>query len=225
MKFLIHLSLIATLNVVSAQYLQLPKEIPHSRNMADVKILVAGWWLRLHGSHKSTGFWFGPWHWSRRCMWSLFLPDGTSDPYDPANKGPFNTIIVQVTDMCPVQGNEQWCGQTVSEPINSFERNSISIFVWTMEQHKLSSREDTMRFLELSPKWTVVCGWVQMDPSFGKERASTPQQGFGPMVLVVLTRVQPRFCTNWFYPVHLRPMWWYQLDWTHCLHLRFNLHR
>ncbi|KAF9062037.1 endoglucanase V-like protein, partial [Rhodocollybia butyracea] len=57
-----------------------------------------------------------------------FSLTGTSDPYDPANKGPFNTIIVQVTDMCPVQGNEQWCGQTVLNKIPHDRHNGFTSF-------------------------------------------------------------------------------------------------
>ncbi|KAJ3890482.1 endoglucanase V-like protein [Lentinula edodes] len=49
-----------------------------------------------------------------------FALTGAADPYSPAYTGPFNSIIVKVTDMCPVAGNEQWCGQTTSDPINSF---------------------------------------------------------------------------------------------------------
>ncbi|KAJ4492556.1 endoglucanase V-like protein [Lentinula edodes] len=49
-----------------------------------------------------------------------FALTGAADPYSPAFTGPFNSIIVKVTDMCPVEGNEQWCGQTTSDPINSF---------------------------------------------------------------------------------------------------------
>ncbi|KAJ3927911.1 MAG: endoglucanase V-like protein [Lentinula lateritia] len=49
-----------------------------------------------------------------------FALTGAADPYSPAYTGPFNSIVVKVTDMCPVAGNEQWCGQTTSDPINSF---------------------------------------------------------------------------------------------------------
>ena len=49
---------------------------------------------------------------------------GSADPYSPNNKGPFNSIVVKVTDLCPVAGNEQWCGQTVSHPNNSFGQSA-----------------------------------------------------------------------------------------------------
>ncbi|KAI0035344.1 endoglucanase V-like protein [Vararia minispora EC-137] len=49
-----------------------------------------------------------------------FAVTGTSDPYSPSFTGPFKTIIVKVTDMCPVSGNQQWCGQTTSSGVNSF---------------------------------------------------------------------------------------------------------
>lgn len=45
---------------------------------------------------------------------------GEHDPYDSSFTGPFNKIVVKNTDMCPVQGNEQWCGQTAQNPVNSF---------------------------------------------------------------------------------------------------------
>ncbi|KAH8998325.1 glycoside hydrolase family 45 protein [Lactarius hatsudake] len=43
-----------------------------------------------------------------------FKVAGSVDP------GPFKSIVVKVTDLCPIQGNEQWCGQTVSNATNSF---------------------------------------------------------------------------------------------------------
>jgi hypothetical protein len=30
------------------------------------------------------------------------------------------SIVVKVTDLCPVSGNQQWCGQKQSSPSNSF---------------------------------------------------------------------------------------------------------
>jgi len=48
-----------------------------------------------------------------------FSVTGTSDPYSPAYAGPFGkTIIVKVTDMCPVSGNQEFCGQTTANPTN-----------------------------------------------------------------------------------------------------------
>jgi hypothetical protein len=49
-----------------------------------------------------------------------FSLTGMADPYSPAYTGPFSSIIVKVTDMCPVQGNQQFCGQTTATPTNSF---------------------------------------------------------------------------------------------------------
>jgi len=49
-----------------------------------------------------------------------FSLTATADAYSPSFTGPFKTIIVKVTDMCPAQGNEQWCGQTPSSPTNQF---------------------------------------------------------------------------------------------------------
>ncbi|KAI9446031.1 endoglucanase V-like protein [Lactarius indigo] len=49
-----------------------------------------------------------------------FKVTGSVDPYSPSDKGPFKSIIVKVTDLCPIQGNRQWCGQTVSNTTNSF---------------------------------------------------------------------------------------------------------
>lgn len=40
------------------------------------------------------------------------------DPYDPGYKVPSKGITVKVTDLCPVQGNEEWCGQTTQNPLN-----------------------------------------------------------------------------------------------------------
>jgi len=47
-----------------------------------------------------------------------FSITGKADPYSPSYTGPFKTIIVKVTDMCPVSSNEEFCGQTTSNPTN-----------------------------------------------------------------------------------------------------------
>ena len=48
-----------------------------------------------------------------------FALTGNRDPYSPAYSGPFGqSIIVKVTDLCPIQGNQEWCGQTQSNPTN-----------------------------------------------------------------------------------------------------------
>ncbi|KAH9849936.1 endoglucanase V-like protein [Lenzites betulinus] len=47
-----------------------------------------------------------------------FAVTATQDPYSPAYTGPFHTIIVKVTDLCPLQGNQEWCGQSQSNPDN-----------------------------------------------------------------------------------------------------------
>jgi hypothetical protein len=50
-----------------------------------------------------------------------FQITGTSDPYSPSYTGPFGkSIVVKVTDLCPVQGNSAFCGQTQSHPTNTF---------------------------------------------------------------------------------------------------------
>ncbi|KAE9399954.1 endoglucanase V-like protein [Gymnopus androsaceus JB14] len=49
-----------------------------------------------------------------------FALTGSADPFDTAFTGPFNSIVVKVTDMCPAAGNEEWCGQTTADPTNSF---------------------------------------------------------------------------------------------------------
>ncbi|KAL5513025.1 hypothetical protein ACEPAH_3423 [Sanghuangporus vaninii] len=43
-----------------------------------------------------------------------FALTANADPYSPAFTGPFNSIVVKVTDLCPKDGNEEWCGQTTS---------------------------------------------------------------------------------------------------------------
>lgn len=47
-----------------------------------------------------------------------FTLTGTADPFSPSFKGPFHSIVVKVTDLCPVQGNAEWCGQTESDLTN-----------------------------------------------------------------------------------------------------------
>jgi len=50
-----------------------------------------------------------------------FKITANSDPYTPSYAGPFgNTIVVKVNDLCPASSNNQWCGQGVSKPLNSF---------------------------------------------------------------------------------------------------------
>lgn len=47
-----------------------------------------------------------------------FSLTGQADPYSPAFTGPFKTVVVKVTDLCPVSGNEEWCGQSTSATTN-----------------------------------------------------------------------------------------------------------
>ncbi|RDB23946.1 Endoglucanase-5 [Hypsizygus marmoreus] len=47
-----------------------------------------------------------------------FAVTGTADPFSPAYTGPFHSIVVKVTDLCPVDGNVEWCGQRTSSPNN-----------------------------------------------------------------------------------------------------------
>ena len=48
-----------------------------------------------------------------------FALTGNKDPYSPNYTGPFGqSIVVKVTDLCPVQGNTEWCSQSTSHPTN-----------------------------------------------------------------------------------------------------------
>jgi len=47
-----------------------------------------------------------------------FAITATADPFSPGYSGPFKTIVVKVTDLCPVAGNQEWCGQTTSHQTN-----------------------------------------------------------------------------------------------------------
>lgn len=47
-----------------------------------------------------------------------FSLTGQADPYSPAFTGPFKTVVVKITDLCPVSGNEEWCGQSTSATTN-----------------------------------------------------------------------------------------------------------
>jgi len=45
----------------------------------------------------------------------------TSDPDTPSSKGPFgNGIVVKVNDLCTAASNSEFCGQTVSNPLNHY---------------------------------------------------------------------------------------------------------
>jgi hypothetical protein len=47
-----------------------------------------------------------------------FAVTATQDPFSPSFTGPFKTVVVKVTDECPAAGNQEWCGQTQSNPTN-----------------------------------------------------------------------------------------------------------
>jgi len=49
-----------------------------------------------------------------------FSLTGSADPYSPSYTGPFHSIVVKVTDMCPAAGNAVWCGQTTADPTNQY---------------------------------------------------------------------------------------------------------
>ena len=49
-----------------------------------------------------------------------FALTGAADPYSPSYTGPFNSVVVKVTDMCPLSGNTEWCGQTTADPTNQY---------------------------------------------------------------------------------------------------------
>ncbi|KIY62934.1 glycoside hydrolase family 45 protein [Cylindrobasidium torrendii FP15055 ss-10] len=49
-----------------------------------------------------------------------FSISGTKGMYAPDYTGPFYTIVVKVNNLCPIAGNEKWCGQTTSNPANKY---------------------------------------------------------------------------------------------------------
>ena len=50
-----------------------------------------------------------------------FVVTGTHDPYSTNFTGPFNSIVVKVTNLCAAdEHNMKWCGQTTANPLNSF---------------------------------------------------------------------------------------------------------
>ena len=49
-----------------------------------------------------------------------FKITGTGDPYSPQYTGPFYSIVVKVTNLCPYQEGEKWCGQSRSHPRNQY---------------------------------------------------------------------------------------------------------
>ena len=52
-----------------------------------------------------------------------FLVAGLQDPYSTDYLGPFNSIVVKVTDLCAADDhNKKWCGQTPSNPVNTFNQ-------------------------------------------------------------------------------------------------------
>ncbi|KAI9464418.1 endoglucanase V-like protein [Lactarius psammicola] len=53
-----------------------------------------------------------------------FKVTATADPFSSGFTGPFNSIILKANNLCPVTGNEKWCGQTTSKPTNSFGKET-----------------------------------------------------------------------------------------------------
>ena len=49
-----------------------------------------------------------------------FRITGTEDPYSPWFTGPFKSIVVKTSDLCPYQEGENWCGQCRSKPLNQY---------------------------------------------------------------------------------------------------------
>lgn len=49
-----------------------------------------------------------------------FEISGSKDPYSPQYTGPYKTIVVKVTDLCPGECGEDWCGQCNSNPLNQY---------------------------------------------------------------------------------------------------------
>ena len=66
-----------------------------------------------------------------------FAITGSKDPYSPSYTGPFHSIVVKVTDLCPISGNQEWCGQTISNPTNQHGAStqcvisSVEILIWS----------------------------------------------------------------------------------------------
>lgn len=64
-----------------------------------------------------------------------FAVTADADPYDPEDTGPFTTIIVKVTDMCPVAGNEV----SMVAMLDNKSLTRVLAMVWTVNKqpHKL----------------------------------------------------------------------------------------
>ncbi|KAN0121003.1 endoglucanase V-like protein [Russula decolorans] len=65
-------------------------------------------------------FAFGAYSASGDACGRCFKITSNKDPYTPSYSGPFNSIVVRVNNLCPIDGNQEWCGQTVSHPLNQF---------------------------------------------------------------------------------------------------------
>jgi hypothetical protein len=48
---------------------------------------------------------------------------GLADPYSPNYTIQPTSIIVKITDECPKDDNEYWCGQTISTPFNAVHKS------------------------------------------------------------------------------------------------------
>ena len=47
-----------------------------------------------------------------------FKVTANKDPYSLSYTGPFNSVVVKTTDLCPVSCNSQRCGQMTANPVN-----------------------------------------------------------------------------------------------------------
>jgi hypothetical protein len=74
----------------------------------------------LNSAHSAAvnTFAFGAYRASGDACGRCFKITSNKDPYSPTYTGPFNTIVVRVNDLCPMDSNQEWCGQTASNPLN-----------------------------------------------------------------------------------------------------------
>src|SRR5579863_1748025 len=64
----------------------------------------------------------------------------TSDPDTPSSTGPFgDSIVVKVNDMCSASSNSKCCGQTVSNPLNTYDVPMQCVVVYPSLSSMMSS--------------------------------------------------------------------------------------
>jgi hypothetical protein len=94
-------------------------------------------------------FAFGAFSASGDACGRCFKITSNKDPYSTSYPGPFNSIVVRVSNLCPIDGNEQWCGQTASNPVNQFGTSMQCVTCPAFQLEPRCAENETNRSFDL----------------------------------------------------------------------------